>query len=136
MITVLDTNVLARFLIGDDQAQEKKAQDIFAGAKKIIIPTVVFCELFWVMSTVYKQPGDVISNAIRGVLNIDNVEAKTDEIEAGLKMADDGGDFADGVIAYVGGVMAGEPSTFVSFDKKAVKKLTANGLSAMDAAGL
>ncbi|HBT97756.1 MAG TPA: VapC toxin family PIN domain ribonuclease [Desulfobulbaceae bacterium] len=135
MITVIDTNVLARFLIGDDPAQEKKAQAIFAKAKKIVIPTIIFCELSWVMSAVYKQPGSVIANAMRGILNIGNVEAKTDEIEAGLKMIDSGGDFADGVIAYTGGVMAGEPSTFVSFDKQAVRKLSANGLSAMDAAG-
>jgi len=135
MILVLDTNVLARFLIGDDQAQEEKAQAIFAKAKKIIIPTIVFCELYWVMSAVYKQPGNVIASAMRGVLNIGNVEAKTDEIEAGLKMIDDGGDFADGVIAYTGGVMAGEPSSFVSFDKQAVRKLSSNGLTATDATG-
>jgi predicted nucleic-acid-binding protein len=68
-------------------------------------------------------------------LKIGNVEAKTDEIEAGLKVIDDGGDFADGVITYTGGVMAGEPSSFVSFDKQAVRKLSANGLPATDAAG-
>jgi len=107
---------------------------IFAHAKKIIIPTVVFCELSWVMSAVYKQPDSVIASAMRGVLNIGNVEANTDEIEAGLKMMDDGGDFADGVMAYTGGMMAGESSTFVSFDKQAVRKLSASGLPAMDAA--
>jgi predicted nucleic-acid-binding protein len=135
MIAALDTNVLVRFLVGDDPAQEKKAHAVFAKAKKIVIPTVVFCELSWVMSAVYKQPGGVIANAMRGILNIGNVEAKTDEIEAGLKMLDDGGDFADGVIAYTGGVMAGEPSTFVSFDKRAVRQLSASGSPAMDAAG-
>jgi predicted nucleic-acid-binding protein len=69
-------------------------------------------------------------------LNIDNVETKTDEIEAGLKMIDDGGNFADGVIACTGSIMAGESSTFVSFDKQAVWKLSARGLSAMDGAGV
>jgi predicted nucleic-acid-binding protein len=133
MIAILDTNVLARFIIDDDPRQGKIAHNIFAKAQKIIIPTVVFCELFWVMSAVYKQPGSVIASAMRGVLNIANVQAKTDEIEAGLKMLHDGGDFADGVIAYTGGVMAGEPSTFVSFDKQAVRKLSASATSAMDA---
>jgi predicted nucleic-acid-binding protein len=135
MIAALDTNVLARFLVGDDPVQVKKAQVVFATAKKIVISTVVFCELSWVMSAVYKQPSSVIASAMRGILTIGNVEAKTDEIEAGLKMLDDGGDFADGVIAYTGGVMAGEPATFVSFDRQAVRRLSAGGLPAMDAAG-
>ena len=39
-----------------------------------------------------------------------------------------GGDFADGVIAYEGNWLGGE--TFVSFDKKAVALLTAQGQSA------
>ena len=39
-----------------------------------------------------------------------------------------GGDFADGVIAYEGNWLSGE--TFVSFDKKAVMLLTAQGQSA------
>ncbi|MDR2187476.1 MAG: type II toxin-antitoxin system VapC family toxin [Azonexus sp.] len=133
MIAVIDTNILARFLIGDDPAQGTKAERLFSTAKKIIIPTVVFCELCWVMSAVYKQPASFIASGIRGILTIANVEAKTDEITAGLKMLDDGGDFADGVIAYTGGLMAGESSTFVSFDKQAVKKLSARGLSALDA---
>jgi predicted nucleic-acid-binding protein len=43
-------------------------------------------------------------------------------------MLDAGGDFADGVIAYEGRWLGGE--TFVSFDKKAVEKLSAAGASA------
>ncbi|MCL2308263.1 MAG: type II toxin-antitoxin system VapC family toxin [Proteobacteria bacterium] len=133
MIAVIDTNVLARFLIADDPTQKKKAEHLFLTAKKVIIPTVVFCELSWVMRSGYKYPDNIIASAIRGVLKLVNVEAQTDEVEAGLKMLDDGGDFSDGVVAYVGGVMAGELSTFVSFDKQAVRKLSARGLSALDA---
>jgi predicted nucleic-acid-binding protein len=43
-------------------------------------------------------------------------------------MLDAGGDFADGVIAYEGRWLGAE--TFVSFDKKAVEMLTAQGVSA------
>ncbi|MCE4317542.1 PIN domain-containing protein, partial [Xanthomonas hortorum] len=48
-------------------------------------------------------------------------------VEAGLLVLDAGGDFADGVIAYEGNWLGGE--TFVSFDKKAVALLTAQGQS-------
>jgi predicted nucleic-acid-binding protein len=45
--------------------------------------------------------------------------------EAGLAQLDAGGDFADGVIAYEGNWLGAD--TFVSFDKKAVKLMTAQG---------
>jgi predicted nucleic-acid-binding protein len=133
MIIVVDTNILARFIIGDDKAQEEKSRDILRTAKTIIIPTVVFCELCWVMSSAYKQPSNAIASAVRKILNIGKVQIKTEEIEAGLKMVDSGGDFADGVIAYVGRAMSNEPSTFLSFDKQAIKILSAKGLSVMNA---
>ena len=43
-------------------------------------------------------------------------------------MLDAGGDFADGVIAYEGSWLGAE--TFVSFDRRAVKLLEAQGKSA------
>ena len=43
-------------------------------------------------------------------------------------MLDAGGDFADGVIAYEGNWLGAD--TFVSFDKKAVKLMEAQGVSA------
>ena len=48
--------------------------------------------------------------------------------EAGLALLDAGGDFADGAIAYEGNWLGAE--TFVSFDKKAVKLIEADGGSA------
>jgi predicted nucleic-acid-binding protein len=48
--------------------------------------------------------------------------------EAGLALLDAGGDFADGVIAYEGNWLGAD--TFVSFDKKAVKLIEAQGRSA------
>jgi len=48
--------------------------------------------------------------------------------EAGLSAFEAGGDCADGIIAYEGNWLGGE--TFVSFDKKAVALLSAQGQSA------
>ena len=46
----------------------------------------------------------------------------------GLDMMRAGGDFADGIIAYAGAWLGGE--TFVSFDKRAVKRLAQRGQAA------
>ena len=54
-----------------------------------------------------------------------NVEMNRPAVEAGLSMLDADGDFADGVIAYEGNWLSGE--TFISFDKKAVALLAAQG---------
>ena len=48
-------------------------------------------------------------------------------VEAGLALLEAGGDFADGVIAYEGNWLGAE--VFVSFDKKAVELLQAQGQS-------
>jgi predicted nucleic-acid-binding protein len=55
----------------------------------------------------------------------DNVELDRPAIEAGLEVLDKSGDFADGAIAYEGAWRGAEE--FVSFDKKAVKILNAQG---------
>lgn len=55
----------------------------------------------------------------------DNVEANRPAIEAGLDVLEEGGDFADGVIAYEGAWLGAEE--FLSFDKKAVSLLQSQG---------
>ena len=65
--------------------------------------------------------------AIRALLAAANVEMSRPAVEADLLLLDAGGDFADGVIAYEGKWLGGE--IFVSFDKKAVAQLAAQGHS-------
>jgi predicted nucleic-acid-binding protein len=83
------------------------------------------CELVWVLSQGYKIASDDIAGAVRALTSAANVVVNRPAVEAGLALLDAGGDFADGVIAYEGNWLGGE--TFVSFDKKAVKRLTAQG---------
>ncbi len=82
----------------------------------------------WVLLRVYSlQPSDAAA-AIRVLLAAANVEVNRPAVEAGLSMLELGGDFSDGVIAYESNWLGGE--TFVSFDKRAVSLLTAQGHSA------
>ena len=73
------------------------------------------------------RPKD-IATAIRHLINGENVEVNRPAAEAGLTILDAGGDFADGVIAYEGSWLGAD--TFVSFDKRAVKLMDAQGQSA------
>jgi predicted nucleic-acid-binding protein len=122
-----DTNVLVRVLVEDDLRQSKAAQTALQKAEVVAISASALCEVAWVLSQGYKiHPADT-AEAIRRLLR-GAVVTNRPAAEAGLAMLDAGGDFADGVIAYEGSWLGAE--TFVSFDRRAVKLLEAQGKSA------
>src|SRR6266436_3068076 len=123
-----DTNVLIRAVTGDNPQQSKAAQTALKKADVVALAIPALCELVWVLSQGYKIPARDISEAIRRLMNGVNVVVNRPAAEAGLALLDAGGDFADGVIAYEGNWLGAD--TFVSFDKKAVKLLEAQGGSA------
>lgn len=128
MKVAVDTNVLVRAAVGDDPAQASIAAKVLTESKLIAVALPCLCEFVWVLLRVYSfQPADA-AVAIRALLAAANVEVNRPAVEAGLSVLEVGGDFADGVIAYEGNWLGGE--TFVSFDKKAVALLTAQGHSA------
>jgi predicted nucleic-acid-binding protein len=120
-----DTNVLIRAVTSDDVRQSKIAEAELANADVVALALPALCELVWVLSQGYKIPSAEIAEAIRRLMNGANVVANRPAVEAGLALLDAGGDFADGVIAYEGSWLGAE--MFVSFDKKAVKLMKAQG---------
>jgi predicted nucleic-acid-binding protein len=128
MRVVVDTNVLVRAVMQDDAVQARVASALLTQAALIAVTLPCLCEFVWVLLRVYGlQPSDV-ADAIRALLATANVEVNRPAVEAGLSVLERGGDFADGVIAFEGTWLGGE--VFVSFDKKAVSILTAQGQSA------
>jgi predicted nucleic-acid-binding protein len=123
-----DTNVLVRAITGDDKRQSKLAQAELAKADMVALALPALCELVWVLSQGYRIPSSKIAEAIRRLMNSENVAINRPAAEAGLAMLDAGGDFADGIIAYEGSWLGAD--TFISFDKKAVKLMEAGGDSA------
>ncbi len=128
MKIAVDTNVLVRAAVADDPAQARVAAKVLADAGLIAVALPCLCEFVWVLLRVYHfQPSDAAA-AIRALLATANVEVNRPAVELGLLVLEAGGDFADGVIAYEGSWLGG--TTFVSFDKKAVALLAAQGQSA------
>jgi predicted nucleic-acid-binding protein len=123
-----DTNVLVRALTEDDAKQSKAAQIALSRADVVALTIPVLCELVWVLRS-YRIPSSDIAGTIRGLLNGTNTVVNRLAAEAGLAVLDAGGDFADGAIAYEGNWLGAD--TFVSFDKKAVKLIEAQGRSAL-----
>ena len=120
-----DTNVLVRAVTGDNPQQSKAAQTELRKADVVALAIPAQCELVWVLSQGYRIPSSDIAEAIRRLINGANVVVNRPAAEAGLALLDAGGDFANGVIAYEGNWL--RANAFVSFDKKAVKLLEAQG---------
>jgi len=131
MKIIADTNILARLFIGDDVNQLAAVHKLLKECEEIIIPTHVFCELCWVLSRLYKVKQDVIMERIGLLTKGAKVNFIEEEVEAGLSMMREGGDFADGVNAYTGRQMSSGNIIFASFDKKAVRLLVAQGVPAL-----
>ena len=121
----VDTNVLLRDALHDAPRQTPVASKTLQSAELVVVPAPVLCEFVWVMRRLYKRSTAEIAHSIRLLMSGDNVELDRPAIEAGLEMLEAGGDFADGVIAYEGRWLGAEE--FVSFDKKAVPLLKAQG---------
>jgi predicted nucleic-acid-binding protein len=124
----VDTNVLVRAVVRDDRVQADIAAKLLHSAELIAVGVSCLCEFVWVLRSVYRLPPSTAAAAIRALIEANNVEVNRPAVEAGLAVLDAGGDFADGAIAYEGRWLGAE--TFVSFDKKAVEMLEAQGVGA------
>jgi predicted nucleic-acid-binding protein len=109
--------------------QSKKAIKILKEASMIAVSLTSLCELVWVLLRLYKIPLEEVLKAIKVLISAQNVEVNRLAVEVGLRQLEEGGDFADAVIAYEGKWLGAE--TFVSFDKKAVDILKKHHQSAV-----
>ena len=125
MRVTVDTNVLVRVFAADDAVQNRAANVAMDAATEVILTLPMLCELAWVLSRGYRIPPDEIAQILRDLLETDNAELDRPAVEAGLAILEAGGDFADGVIAHEGRRLGAD--AFVSFDRKAVRLLQAQG---------
>ena len=128
MKITVDTNVLLRVVVPGDAAQQRLAIETLKTAELVAISVHTLCEFAWVMERNYGSPRAQIAASIRLFMSTRNVVMNRPVVEAGLALLEDGGDFADGAIAFDGSWLGGE--TFVSFDKKAIKLMTKQGRAA------
>ena len=96
----LDTNVVVRFLVGDDPAQAAAARRIFADlseARPGFIGREVLLELVWVLQRAYRIDRQAICDALEGLLDAPEITLE-DPDSAGWAIARfraGHGDFAD-----------------------------------------
>ena len=107
----IDTNVLLRYLLQDDQEQSSKTNKLFSGKKNILITDMVLVETLWtlkgkkynltkrdqlrVLSGLFKEPKIIFEDA-QTVWRAMNNFSNTEKIKVGSKKK--GADFADALI--------------------------------------
>ena len=94
----VDTNVLVRFLVRDDEAQFEKARKLIkrevAAGRRVFVSQLVFLETEWVLRSRYSLPKNLIIEAISGLLEATDVRFE----EALFIWKDTTADFADCLI--------------------------------------
>ena len=124
----LDTNVLVRYLLADDEAQHAAATALIEGeltpeAPGLVHP-VALCELVWVLRQVYKVPKPDVVAALRLVLAVRTLHVLDEApVRAALDLFEragtDGGPAADFADALLSVQYQAEGSALATFDRAA-----------------
>ncbi len=73
----VDTNVLVRFLVRDDETQFEKARKLIkreiAAGRRVFVSQLVLLETEWVLRSRYGLPKNLIIDAISGLLDASDV---------------------------------------------------------------
>jgi predicted nucleic-acid-binding protein len=123
----IDTNVVVRFLVQDDEVQSPLATRFMSRLSRErpgFISAVVLAEIVWVLSRAYKASREDIAKAVEGLLRsaeliVENADASYRAL--GVYRASKSAEFADALIAQTA-ALAGAKET-VTFDEDAAAAL-------------
>lgn len=91
----IDTNVVVRYLTGDDPDQAARARGI-VDTEEVFVCTTVLLETAWVLRSVYGFAGEEVAVALRAFSGLPSVAVEDPALLAvALDRAEKGMDFAD-----------------------------------------
>ncbi len=121
----VDTNILIRFLIGDDEQQAKTVYNIFKKAEseknELFVPLLVVLELIWVLESVYGIPRTEILDSISELLLMPILKFEHQPVLQQFTLSAQANryDLSDLLIAHSAKIQG--CATVLTFDKKASK---------------
>lgn len=120
----VDTNVIVRYLTGDDPVQAAKARTVI-GHKPVFVPRTVLLEVEWVLRGVYDLPSERVIPALRALAGLPGVSVEDAGLVAkAMDWAEAGMDFADALHLAT----AAECESFLTFDKRFARSGRLNGV--------
>ena len=122
----VDTNVVVRFLTGDDAKQAAKARAVI-GREAIFVPRTVLLETEWVLRQVYGHPAAEVIDALRALAGLPGLMLEDPTLTAkALEWAGQGMDFADALHLAASAGCEG----FLTFDKALERSASRMGVMA------
>ena len=121
----IDTNVLIRYIVQDDPGQSRIAtrmiEENLSPENKGFIPSIVLCEVIWVLKRFYRQPKEQLLLVVKTILETEvfEVEHRDCAWRAYYDFDEGTADFSDYYICQVN-KSCGAPFT-VTFDETAQK---------------
>ena len=114
----VDTNVVVRYLVRDDEVQLARATEIVENSPIFVSPTVIL-ESEWVIRNSYGFSRSVVIGALEALCGAPDVKVgEAAAVKRAFRLAERGLDFADALhLAQAEGCEA-----FVTFDKGLAKK--------------
>lgn len=122
----LDTNVLVRYLVQDDEKQAAQASKFIethcTDETPCFVGQIVLCELAWVLESNYHQGRGQIASIIEELLQVGQLEVMEPEVvwRALIDYRNSNADFPDHLLARVNESKGCDVT--ITFDKKAAKQ--------------
>ncbi|NOQ77047.1 MAG: PIN domain-containing protein [Methylococcaceae bacterium] len=119
----LDTNILVRFLVQDDEEQANKVLQLFSKAEQLnqplFIPLLVILEVIWVLQSAYNVSRQDIILAISNLLQMSVFEFENQDILRNFIFAANKSsyDLSDILISH--SALSATCETTLTFDKRA-----------------
>jgi predicted nucleic-acid-binding protein len=121
----LDTNVLVRYIVRDDDEQSEAATRLIESKCTAdnpgLVSSIVMCELTWVLTRGYGYRRDMVGRVIRRILLVQELQVENAEMAwQAVRLFEQGkADFAD----YLIGVSnrEGKAEVTYTFDRRAVE---------------
>ncbi len=116
----IDTNIIVRYLTGDDPEQAEKVRALI-GHEPVFVPRTVLLEVEWVLRGVYDLSSKQIIPALRALAGLPGVSIEDTALVAkAMNWSDAGMDFADALhLAAATGC-----ESFLTFDKRLARSGT------------
>ncbi len=113
----IDTNVVVRYLTGDDPRQSAKARGVVETGG-VYVSTTVFLESEWVLRSVYGLSAKDVAAALRAFSGLPGITVESPSLlKKALDRAEAGMDFADAL--HLGS--AGHCETMLTFDRSFIR---------------
>ena len=116
-MTILDANMILRYLLNDNKEMADKAEQ-YINDENVFVTIEVIAEVVYVLKGIYSMDRSVISETIKQFLDIVNCQ-EADVLKAALDAyAENNLDFVDCVLY---GYSAAKGAKIATFDKKLLK---------------